>query len=118
MSTYFKVWNATIAADEPSGYIPDAADMVGQFCDGQPVLQGLEQGTIVWDAMTLASWIDLWDRWNTNKNTSGTFIIPGRTSGQSWTTWRSVTAYVMGEPEMEYRERNCYRVTMRIVITA
>ena len=118
MSTYFKAWNSTIAAADPSTYTPDPPKLVGQMCSGKPIVQGREQGTLVWDAMTLAGWIDLWDRYNTNKASSGVFVIPGRTSGQSWSTWRSTTSYVMEQPSCEYHALNVHRVSMRIVITA
>ena len=118
MSTYFKMWNATTTADEPSAYIPDPPRSVGLQCSGKSITQGLEKGTIVWDAMTLAAWIDIRDKYNTNKDSSGTFVIPAYTSGGSWTSWRSVTAYALEQPDCEYRDRNVYRVTMRIVITA
>lgn len=118
MSAYFKAWNSLISAPDPDGYTPEGPRHVGTQCSGKPIVQGRERGTLTWEAMTLAHFIDLWDRYNTNKDSSGTFIIPGRTSGQSWTTWRSVTAYAIEEPKREYRGRNCLSVTWSIIITA
>lgn len=117
MSTYFKVWNSTITAADPDSYVPEPPPVVGRLTTGQPVAQGLEAGTALWTTMTIAAFIDLWDKWNAGKSTTGTFVIPGRTSGQSWTTWRSVTAYAE-QPTCEYRGNQVQNVTMRIVITA
>jgi len=117
MSTYFKMWNSTITAKDPATYIPEAPPMVGQMSSGKPITQGLEYGTLTWNAVTLAGWIDIRDKYNTNKDTAGTFVIPGNTAGQSWTTWRSVTAYVVEQPKCEYKEKNVFSVTMQIVIT-
>jgi hypothetical protein len=89
--------------------------VVGRFASGKPVSQGREAGVATWSVMTIAQWIDLWDKWNTDKNNSGTFVIPGRTSGQSWTTWRSVTAYAE-EPTCVYQNNNVMNVALRIVI--
>ena len=88
MSTYFKVWNSLITAKDPDSYVPEPAPVAGRLSYGKPISQGREAGTASWTVMTLAAFIDLWDRYNTNKNSSGTVVIPGRTSGQSWTTWQ------------------------------
>lgn len=114
-SAYFKVWNSAITAPDPDGYAAEPPPVVGRMGSGKPIRQGREAGTASWAYMTLAEFIDLWDRYNTNKDSSGTFVIPGRTSGQSWTVWRSVTAYAE-EPTCEYRGRVCQGVSMRIVI--
>jgi hypothetical protein len=115
MSTYFKVWNATISAPDPETYTPENPPVVGNYANAKPVSQGRERGMATWSSMTIAEFIDLWDKWNTSKDTSGTFVIPGRTSGQSWTTWRSVTAYAE-EPTCVYQNNQVMNVAMRIVI--
>jgi len=116
MSSYFKAWNALLTTcPDPDEYAPEPPPVVGRFASAKPVAQGREQGTLVWDNITLADWIDLWDKWNTNKNSSGTFVIPPRTSGGSWTSWRSVTAYAE-EPIPRYRGRIVQGATMHIVI--
>ena len=117
MSTYFKVWNATISGPEPARWIPEPPPVVGRLTTGQPVNQGLEAGTVMWPVMTYAQFIDLWDKWNAGKSTSGTFTLPPRTSGQTWTSWRSVTAYAE-EPKYEVEGHLYKNITMRIVITA
>jgi len=115
MSTYFKVWNATISGPEPSRYVPENPPVVGRICNGKPVAQGREAGTITWTVMTMAQFIDLWDKWDTNQDSSGTFTLPGRTSGNTWASWRSVTAYAE-EPKYEVEGPLYYRISMRIVI--
>jgi hypothetical protein len=118
MGTYFKAWNALVDAPDPDAYIPEEGQEVGFLGNGKPIRQGFERGTIVWSVMTLAHYIDLWDAYNTDKDNSGTFIIPPHTSGGSWTSWRSVTAWAISPPKVEYRGRVCQNVTMRILITA
>jgi len=115
MSTYFKMYNALITGNDPDTYTPEPPPVIARMASGKPIAQGREAGTVTWAFMTIAAWIDLWDRWNTNKNSSGTFVIPGRTSGQSWTTWRSVTAYAE-EPTHTATGRIYTNVSMRIVI--
>jgi len=117
MSTYFKAWNATISGPEPSRYTPENPPVVGRIANAKPVSQGLEAGTLTWTAMTAAQWIDLWDKWNAGKDTAGTFTLPPRTSGETWTAWRSVTAYAE-EPNYEVDGHLYFNITMRIVITA
>jgi hypothetical protein len=118
MSSYFKAWNALLTTcPDPDGYTPEPPPVVGRFSSAKPVAQGREQGVLAWDNISLAAWIDLWDVWNTNKDSSGTFVIPPRTSGGSWTSWRSVTAYAE-EPQLTYRGRVVQGCTMRLVITA
>lgn len=114
-SAYFKAWNSAITAPDPDGYVAEPPAVTTRMASGKPVAQGREAGTATWTFMTIAEWIDLWDRWDTNKDSSGTFIIPGRTSGQSWTAWRSVTAFAE-QPTCEFRGRMCQNVAMRIVI--
>lgn len=115
MSTYFKVWNSVISAPDPDVYTPEPQPVVGRFATGKPVSQGREAGVAQWATITLAHFIDLWDRWSTNKNSSGTFVIPPRTSGGSWTSWRSTTAYAE-EPQLTYQGNNVQGCSMRIVI--
>lgn len=115
-SAYFKAWNSAITASDPDSYTPEPAPVVGRMCSGKPIRQGREAGTITWTYMTLAEFIDLWDRYNTNKDSSGTFVIPPHTSGGSWTSWRSVTAYAEQEPTGDFRGRVVQNVTLKIVI--
>jgi hypothetical protein len=115
MSTYFKVWNSTISGPEPSHYSPEPPVTVGQYATGKPVAQGREAGTFSWVIMSIAEWVDLWDRYNTNKNSSGTFTFPPQTSGENWTSWRSETAYAE-EPVCEIDGPNAHNVSLRVII--
>lgn len=115
MSTYFKMYNATTDAPDPERYVPEPHRIVAHDTVGVPFRGQCERGVVNWSVMTIAHWIDLWDKWNAGKNGSGTFVIPGRTSGESWTTWRSVTAWAE-EPRCEYAGNNVHNVTMKIVI--
>jgi len=115
MSSYFKAWNSLISGPDPDSYTPEYPSTVGQMADGKPVAQGREAGTLAWNNITLASWIDLRDRYNTNKDSSGTFVIPPHASGGSWSSWRSVTAYAE-HPQAVYQGEVVQQVTMRIII--
>ena len=116
-AVYFKMWNALTTAPDPEVYIPEWPAVVGQMCSGKPITQGLERGSVVWTAMTIAEYIALKAAYDTNKDTSGTFVIPPSATG-SWTSWRSVTAYVAGAPTGEWRGRVVQNVTVQLVITA
>lgn len=116
MASYFKAWNTLIDGPDPDRVTSEYPPTVGRFCSGQPVAQGLEVVTCEWDNITIAHWIDIRDKHNTNKSSSGTFVIPAHASGGSWTSWRSVTAY-SEHPQVAYAGRVC-RVTWRLVITA
>jgi hypothetical protein len=117
MSLRFQAWGSVLTtATDPDAYAVEPKPVVAHLDSGKAVQQGREVGNLMWSMMSLGQFTDLWGRWNTNKNTSGTFVIPPRT-GSSWTSWRSVTAYAE-EPMVEYRGNVCTGVSMRIVITA
>jgi hypothetical protein len=117
MSSYFKAWNSLLTtAPDPDAYQVEPKPVAAYLDSGKPVQQGRETGMVIWPVMSLAQYHDLYNVWNTNKDTSGTFVIPP-ISGSSWTSWRSVTAYAE-QPTVEYRGRVCQNVTMRLVITA
>ena len=113
MSSYFKAWNTFLSGKDPDSYTPEPPPVVARTDAGKPIAQGLEAGTLTWDVMSLADYINLWSLWNTNKNVSGVFKIPPCLSG-SWTSWRSITAYAE-EPRGEYRGWVVRSVTMHIV---
>lgn len=117
MSTYFKVWNATIDGPDPDSYTPEPEPLAGLMERGAPIVQGREAGTLRWAVLNINDFGDLWGKWNTSKAITGVFVIPPRTSGGSWTVWRSVTAYAE-EPQCTYRGNNVADVTMRILIVA
>ena len=114
MSAYFKMFNSLIEAPDPDAYVPEYTQVVGRNWDGMPFLQGCEIGVCTWAVMSLSDWHDMRGRWNSNKGTSGTFVIPP-ISGDSWTSWRSVTAYIE-PPTCEMRGNVCQNVTLRIII--
>ena len=115
MSTHFKMWNSLIDAPDPDDYrlLESVPGSVGKFSNGFPVIQGREGGELVWGVMTIADYHDIYSRWNTNKATRGTFVVPPHTTGNDWDTWRSVTAYC-DPPTCEYRGNQIFNV--RVVI--
>jgi len=115
MSTYFQAWDGTLSTcPDPSTWTPENAPVVARFASGKPVAQGLYGGVLSWSALTPAEYDNLWDIWNTNKDSSGTFTIPDR-SGTLPTSFRSVVAYAE-EPSGMWGTRIRSDVTMRIVI--
>lgn len=114
MSTYFKMFNSLIEAPDPDAYIPEYIQVVGRRADARPTIQGREIGVCTWAAMTLSDWHDMRARWVDNRGTSGTFVVPP-ISGDSWTSWRSVTAFIE-PPTGEFRGNQVQNVSLRIVI--
>jgi hypothetical protein len=112
MSTYFKMWNSTIEAPDPDAYVKTEATPIGKFSNGLPVVQGRESGVCTWTVMRLSDWHDLYDRWNTNKASAGTFVVPPH-SGDDWDTWRSITAWC-DPPTAEYRGNQVQNVTVTL----
>ncbi len=114
MSTYFKMWNSLIEAPDPDTYVKMESDPgpVGKFSNGLPVIQGRESGTCTWSVMSLSDYHDLYGRWNSNKATEGTFVVPPH-SGDDWTTWRSLTAFC-DPPTCEYRGNQIHNVQVTI----
>ena len=110
MSTYFKMWNSLIEARDPDGYAKTEAVPIGRFSNGLPVIQGRESGTLTWTVMSLADYHDLYDRWNSNKTTRGSFVLP---PAYHWTSWRTVVAYC-DPPMCEYRGNQVHNVTITI----
>lgn len=115
MSTYFQAWGSTVGCHDPATYTPENKPIVGKFCSAQPVRQGLEGGTYTWNAMTIAEYEALWDRWYANQSVSGSFKVPDR-SGSTPETWRTVTAFG-DEPSGTFVSRTRQNVTMHITIT-
>ncbi len=114
MSAYFKMFNSLIEAPDPDAYIPTYTQVVGRNDDAEPVTQGTESGVCTWAVMRLSDWHDMRARWNSNRGTSGTFVIPPIT-GDSWTSWRSVTGYIE-PPTCEFRGNQVQNVVLRIII--
>ena len=112
MSTYFQMWGSTITAKDPDSYTKTEGVPIGKFSQGLPVIQGREMGTLTWVVMSLTDYHDLYSRWNTNKASSGTFTVPPH-SGDSWTSWRNVTAFC-DPPVAEYRGNQVHNVSITI----
>jgi hypothetical protein len=89
--------------------------IVGHFANYKPIEQGVERVRLVWNALTPAEYKDLFDTWNTNKDSSGTFDIPDR-SGTAPEDYRSVVAYAQ-RPLGQFGQRIRSQVTMLITIT-
>ena len=115
MSLYFQMWGSLLTTcPDPSTYTPAPPPVVGRFASGEPVAQGREQGDLTWNAITPAEYADLWGRWNTNKNTVGTFVIPNR-AGTTPQAVRSTTAWCE-EPRGTWGQNLRMSVTMHIII--
>lgn len=114
MSTYFQMFGNLIEAPDPDVYVPEYIQVVGRRGDARPVIQGREVGVCIWPAMSLSDWHDMRARWNDNRGTSGTFVVPPIT-GDSWTSWRSVTAFIE-PPTAEFRGNQVQNVALRIII--
>ena len=114
MSLRFKMFNATIEAPDPDSYVPTYDPVVARRADARPLTQGREIGTCTWAVMSLSDWHDLRGDWNNNRGTLGTFVVPP-ISGDSWTSWRSVSAYIE-PPTGELRGNQVFNVTLRIII--
>ena len=112
MSTYFQMWGSTIEAPDPESYSKIEGTPIGKFSQGLPVIQGRESHTCSWSVMKLSDYHDLYSRWNTNKATRGTFVLLPH-GGDSWTTWRSITAYC-DPPTGEYRGNQVHNVSVTI----
>ena len=116
MSTYFKMWGSLIEAKDPDSYVKVESVPIGKFSQGLPVIQGRESGTVVWAVMSLADYHDLYARWNTNKQTSGSFTVPPH-SGDSWTSWRNIYGWC-NPPTAEYRSNQVHNVSVTIHISS
>jgi len=114
MSSYFKMFNALIEAPDPDAYVPEYTQVVARRADAMPITQGCEVGVCTWAVMSLSDWHDMRARWFNNRGTSGTFVIPP-ISGDSWTSWRSVTGYI-DPPTFEMRGNQVQNVQLRIII--
>ena len=114
MSTYFKMFNSLIEAPDPDSYVPEYDPIVARRADAMPITQGREIGTCSWSVMRLSDWHDMRTRWFNARGTLGTFVVPP-ISGDSWTSWRSVSAYIE-PPNAEFRGNQVHNVTLRIII--
>ena len=114
MSSQFKMFNLLIEAPDPDAYVPTYGPVVARRADARPLTQGREIGTCTWAVMSLSDWHDMRARWNSNKGTLGTFVVPP-ISGNSWTSWRSVSAYI-DPPTAEFRGNQIQNVQLRIII--
>jgi hypothetical protein len=97
---------------DPASYILDGFAETGAFCNGAPVIQGKESGTLTWPAMSHAAFIELWAQWNTNKGNHVSGKIPEIAAG-SLGTYDSVTAY-FHEPTGEVRNGLWHNVRMPV----
>jgi hypothetical protein len=115
MSTYWQAWGGTLSTcPDPQTWTPENQPVVGRIADGQPIQQGREAGAYSWAYLTTAEYENLWDTWNSNGTTSGTFTVPDR-SDSAPEDWRSVVAYGE-EPSSTFGQRGRVTVSMRIVI--
>ena len=114
MSTYFKMFNSLIEAPDPDSYVPEYDPVVARRADAMPITQGREIGTCSWAVMRLSDWHDMRTRWFNSRGTLGTFVVPP-ISGDSWASWRSVSAYIE-PPQAEFRGNQVQNVTLRIII--
>ncbi len=116
MSVYFKAWGGTLATcPDPSEWRPETQVVIGRTCNAKPVMQGLEAGIVMWNALSPAQFDNLYDTWATNSTVEGTFTIPDR-SGTLATTWRTISGWA--EPlQSVFAQRNRLQVTMRLVLT-
>jgi hypothetical protein len=114
MSARFAMFSSVIDGPDPDSYIPEYPAVIARRSDGRPVLGSVEAGTCTWAAMSLADWHDLRARWANNRGTLGTFTLPP-ISGDSWTSWRAVSAYCE-PPTCEFRGNVVQNVTLRIII--
>ena len=114
MSTYFKLYTETISAPDPDLYIPSYGEVVARNDDGEPVVQGREIATLTWAVMSLSDFLEIRAKWTSNDGASGSHDIPPL-SGDSWTSWRTVTGHLEA-PTGEYRGNNIQNVVVRIVI--
>jgi len=112
VATYCKLWNTLIEAPDPDAYIKTEGVPVGKFSQGLPVIQGREMGTLTWSVMRLSDYHDLYALWNTNKASSGSFVVPPH-SGDDWDTWRTITAFC-DPPTCEYRGNQVFNVSITL----
>jgi hypothetical protein len=116
MSTYFKAWGTALSTcPDPTTWMPVPRPSVAYMANAKPVAQGYEQGDLTWSAITPADYADLWGRWNTNKDSSGSFDIPNR-AGTTPQSFRTVTAYAE-DPRGQWGANIRSNVTMHIIIT-
>lgn len=97
---------------DPAAYMMEGFAEVGAFCNGAPIIQGKESGTLTWAALTHAEFIQLHARWNTNKGSHVAGKIPEIAAG-SLGTYDSITAY-FHEPIGEVRNGLWHNVRMPV----
>ena len=121
--TYFRAWGGSVTDVDPDEYIPDKVPTIGHFArtaslvPSRPVkLSGLEKGTVIWRGITLAEYIYMYDIWNEEKNSYGSFRIPPQADDPAaWASWRTVRAYAL-QPTVVFRGANVHDVNWRIII--
>lgn len=98
---------------DPSGWLPEGIAERDTFTDGAPLLQGLESGVLVWNALTQQQYGELHTRWNTNKGALTAGKIPEE-SGSALGTYDTVTTAYWHEPTGEARGGLRVNVRMRV----
>lgn len=83
---------------DPTGWLPEGISKVGTYTDGAPLIQGLERGTLVWDALSFSDFTTLYFAAGASK--AGT--LPEE-SGSSLGTYDTVTSAYWNNPTGELR---------------
>ena len=105
--------NGTLSTcPDPAAYELEGTGEVGADVSGAPFLQGRESGTLVWDALTHAEFIELYAAWNTNKGSKVAGAIPQISTG-SLGTYDSVTCY-FHEPTARVSGKLWQNVRLRV----
>lgn len=97
---------------DPQAFEHDGFEEIGTYVDGAPLLQGKENGTLVWGALTHAEFIQLYARWNTNKGTAVAGAIPQVAAGVL-ATYDAITAF-FHEPQARVEGKLWKNVRMRV----
>jgi len=92
MSSKFEFNGSFTYLPDPQEYRPEPLEDVGRMATGKPVQQGYEEGTCYWDVISQAAWAELWNRYDSSKNSSQSAKIPPKTTG-AMGTYRSVTCW-------------------------
>ena len=109
----FQISSTFSNCPDPSAWVPDGIAERGNYTDGAPLLQGLESGTLVWNALTQTEYGELHTRWNTNKGVLTAGKIPEE-SGSALGTYDTVTTAYWHEPLGEVRGSLRHNVRMRV----
>ena len=97
---------------DPFAFEHDGFEEIGNYVDGAPLLQGKENGTLVWNVLSHAEFIQLYARWATNKGTAVSGKIPQVATG-TLGTYDSITAF-FHEPTARVEGKLWRNVRMRV----